>query len=194
MTATLHAAIAPPLRLPLANALEAPDPLAKLIEEPCPGVFTFDAFTKGYCNKLLKELSQHEDVAPNSMNRYGRVLKDIGYGPLCEYLLDKLVNPLTRRFYPSFGTLRHYHGFTVSYSNKQRSLDVHHDDSDITLNICLGGDFKGGKLVFLDDDGKSVAKLEHVVGRAVLHPGAHYHQAQNIKSGNRTNLIMWCSL
>jgi hypothetical protein len=181
-----------PLKKQLAKALAAPDPLAKLIEEPYPGVFTFDAFTRTYCKRLLKELSLFEDVAPNSMNRYGRVLRDIGYGSLCEVLLFDLVNPLVRRLYPSMGRLHSYHGFTVGYSSKQRSLDRHFDSSDMTLNICLGGEFTGGKLVFRDDNGGVLCKLDHTVGKAVLHPGDYMHQAQNIKSGTRTNLILWC--
>ena len=176
----------------LARALSVPDPLAKLISEPAPGVFTFEAFTPRYCKRLLSELSKFEDVAPNSMNRYGRVLQDIGYAHLCEDLLFNLVNPLVRRLYPSIGGLNDYHGFTVSYSKKQRSLDRHVDSSIITLNICLGGDFKGGKLVFSDDDGDVLAKLDHKVGTAVLHPGDYLHEAKNIRSGQRTNLILWC--
>ena len=184
--------IQPLLKPKLVGALAVPDPLADLIEEPCPGVFTFEALTPTSCKQLLEDLARFETVAPNSMNRYGAVLADIGYGPLCESLLHNLVNPLVRRLYPSIGRLSSYHGFTVSYSSKQRSLDSHVDSSDVTLNICLGEVFTGGRLVFRDDDDGIVAKIDHRVGTAVLHPGDYTHQAQNIRSGRRTNLILWC--
>lgn len=185
--------VQPRLRAPLSRALAAPDPIAPLVEEIAQGVFVFDAMPPSYCERLRKDLATFPSVAPNSMNRYGLVLADAGYGALCETLLVDVVNPLARRFYPSFGPLTKYHGFTVNYSAKQRNLDAHHDDCDVTLNICLGGDFKGGKLAFYDDDDNIVATLDHVVGQAVLHPGSYSHAAQNIRSGTRTNLILWCS-
>lgn len=182
----------PPFRMPLALALEAPDPLAELIEEPTPGVFVFDAFTPAYCKHLLAELDQFGDVQPNSMNKYGRVLEDIGYQPFCDSLLDTLVNPLVRRVYPGMGRMKDVYGFTITYSRKQRNLDQHYDSSDATLNICLGRDWSGGRLVFLDDDGRIEAKLNQRVGRAVLHPGSYMHKAQNVTRGERCNLILWC--
>jgi hypothetical protein len=176
----------------LAEALVAPDPLAQLIEEPAPGIFTFNAFNVGYSLKLAHELNRFESEAPNTMNRYGRVLGDIGYGSLGKTLLSTLVRPLTRRFYPSVGHLRSVHGFTVSYSKKQRSLDPHTDDSAVTLNVCLCGGFTGGKLVFRRQDGSIACKIGHRVGMAVLHRGDVMHQAQATRSGERTNLILWC--
>jgi hypothetical protein len=174
------------------QAIYTPDPLAALIEEPCPGVFVFDAFTKEFCNLLLTETDKHKSVAPNSMNKYGVVLEDIGLGNVCEFLLKRLVNPLARRFYPHGGRLTQYHGFIVNYEpGKQKSLDLHYDDSDVTLNVCLGRKFTGGKLLFHSEEG--VAKIEHKVGQAVIHLGEHRHQAQNIQTGKRSNLILWCS-
>jgi predicted 2-oxoglutarate/Fe(II)-dependent dioxygenase YbiX len=90
--------------------------------------------------------------------------------------------------------LRKYHGFVVNYDpKKQGSLDLHEDSSAVTLNACLGRGFTGGKLVFRDDGGKILARVEHKVGQAVLHLGEQQHEAQNIRSGQRSNLILWCS-
>ena len=175
------------------TALRAPDPLASLIQEACPGVFTFNAFSRTFCNHVLSEVDQCESEPPNSMNKYGVVLKDVGMGSLCEHLLKTIVNPLVRRFYPSIGILKRYHGFIVNYDpKKQSSLDLHHDDSIVTLNVCLGRTFTAGDLVFRDDEGKLLARIEHSVGKAVLHLGSHLHQAQGIRTGKRSNLILWC--
>lgn len=174
-------------------AIEAPDPLASLIEEPTPGVFLLKkVFNPDFCEELLAETEKHKAAPPNSMNRYGVVLKDIGLGGFCESVLKKLVNPLARRFYPGGGRLRSYHGFIVNYNpRKQASLAVHYDDSDVTLNVCLGRKFTGGKLVLYDDDGLRT-KIDQRVGQAIVHLGIHRHQAQNLRTGERANLIMWC--
>lgn len=175
-------------------ALGVKDPFARLMTEVCPGVYVFDAFTKDFCRKLLAQVERHEPEAPNSMNKYGLVLRDAGYGRLCEHLLESVVKPLTRRFYPGVGELRKYHGFIVSYDpEKQGSLDLHEDSSSVTLNVCLGRKFTGGKLLFYDDGGEEVACIGHKVGQAVLHLGERQHEAKPIRSGTRTNLILWCS-
>lgn len=180
---------------PLYKALLEPDPLADLIEEPCGGVFAFDAFSRSYCNTLLREIEKFEVSAPNSMNRYGVALRDVGMGLLCEQLLDEIVNPLVRRLYPGLWPLKRYHGFIVNYDpKKQGSLDLHEDDSIVTLNVCLGHTFTGGKLVFRDGDkaNTKLASIEHKIGRAVLHLGSQLHEAEKIKTGQRSNLILWC--
>ena len=39
--------------------------------------------------------------------------------------------------------------FVVEYgADKDKKLDWHVDDSDVTLNVCLGKQFEGGDLVF----------------------------------------------
>jgi hypothetical protein len=49
-----------------------------------------------------------------------------------------LVNPLDS-----------HHGFIVEYEiGKDSKLDFHVDDADVTLNLCLGQEFKGGALYF----------------------------------------------
>ncbi len=60
------------------------------------------------------------------------------------------------------------------------------------IDVCLGGNFTGGRLVFIGPGGVTDCKIDHKVGTAVLHPGEYMHQAQNTKTGERTNLILWC--
>jgi len=75
-------------------------------------------------------------------------------------------------------------------------LDMHHDDSDVTLNVCLGRQFTGATLSFCGgfgatDHRKHTHTYHHRVGRAVLHLGTHRHGADDIVSGERYNLIVW---
>ena len=176
------------------DALNAPDPLARLIAEIAPGVFTFDVFSKRFCAKLVSMLADCESVVPNSMNKYGIELRQVGMGGLCKALLDDVVNPLTRRFYPSIVRLCDYHGFVVAYApDKQRKLMLHCDQSDVTLNICLGKKFTGGDLILADNvTGRTSAALGQVVGRGVLHRGSQLHRTAPVTSGERMNLILWC--
>ena len=50
---------------------------------------------------------------------------------------------------PGASTLDHHRSFTVSYEvGKDVDLAYHFDDSEITLNVNLGGKFEGGELLF----------------------------------------------
>ena len=78
-----------------------------------------------------------------------------------------------------------------------RNLDMHHDASEVTLNVCLGrGEFSASGLRFCGEFGRadhrqSKLQLQHSLGRAVLHLGRHRHGADDIASGERVNLIVW---
>ena len=73
-------------------------------------------------------------------------------------------------------------GFLVEYElGKDSKLDVHVDDSEVTVNTCLGSQFEGGSLFFeniicdrhqqvpLQPD--SLKEVSHIVGHAVVHTG-----------------------
>ena len=76
-------------------------------------------------------------------------------------------------------------------------LDMHHDASEVTLNVCLGKEsFSASGLRFCGDFGssdhrRSRATVEHTIGTAVLHLGRQRHGADEIQSGERVNLIVW---
>ena len=49
--------------------------------------------------------------------------------------------PVAKHLWKDIGqdSLDHHHGFTVEYGDqKDKQLDMHVDDSEITLNYCLG--------------------------------------------------------
>mmetsp|Transcript_55565 Transcript_55565/g.104528 ORF Transcript_55565/g.104528 Transcript_55565/m.104528 type:complete len:382 (+) Transcript_55565:2-1147(+) len=92
-----------------------------------------------------------------------------------------------------------HHAFTVRYAaSEQPGLDMHHDDADVTLNVCLSAsvDLEGSGLSFCgvvgaSDHRKHRFTLQHQVGRAVIHLGVHRHGADDVHAGTRQNLIMW---
>ena len=57
---------------------------------------------------------------------------------------------------------------------------MHHDASEVTLNVCLGREFTGAGLRFCGRFGgashrKSACVLSHHPGRAVIHLGRQRH-------------------
>eukprot|EP00933_Yihiella_yeosuensis_P042522 TRINITY_DN3713_c0_g1_i1.p1 TRINITY_DN3713_c0_g1~~TRINITY_DN3713_c0_g1_i1.p1 ORF type:complete len:197 (+),score=28.10 TRINITY_DN3713_c0_g1_i1:35-592(+) len=174
---------------------------------------------KHFCNRILQELQAVEAWAgrsgwnlsrPNSMNRYGLVLKDVGLSAISKCLASVVVQPLVKAVWPEKDDVTSdLHAFTVRYrGGEDRRLDTHVDASDVTLNVCLGEQFKGGGVYFHSRrDGGSVDPMTlphpndcphclvthgHEPGVALLHLGDHIHGAHNIDSGMRTNLVLWC--
>lgn len=183
------------------------------------GIYTFDLFTPLFCDLLIAEVDAFEATSlpcrrPNTMNKLGLVVNDIGLEPLLRNILECLVGPMSRALYGDVddasmitSALDHHHSFIVRYRNDKklkgdvddgsRGLDMHHDASEATLNICLGRDnFTSGGLRFCGrfgdaDHRRAGALVSHAKGRAILHLGRHRHGADNIESGERMNLIMW---
>lgn len=150
-------------------------------------------------------------VPPNSMHQHGVVLEDLGLDGLCEAFLRGAVLPVARHLFEPFhgADLDEHHGYLVEYgANEDEDLGFHVDDSDVTLNLCLGDGgadgrgFDGAELTLMglrcelhrqtsvfDDE---VVELEHLPGTAILHAGAHRHRVEPIRRGRRRNLILWC--
>jgi hypothetical protein len=126
------------------------------------------------------------------MNNYGLVVNEMGMQPLMDGLLE-LLAPLANRLFssePVVHGLDHHHSFIVQYKSDNlkgdRGLDMHHDASEVTVNVCLGRDnFQGGDLLFCGradaaDHRKYQHSYKHVKGRAVMHLGRHRHGAEDI--------------
>ena len=68
---------------------------------------------------------------------------------------------------------------------------MHHDASEITCNVCLGGDFSGAGLRFCGQFGSPTHRRTSAVvsrerGRALLHLGRQRHGADDLSSGERS--------
>mmetsp|Transcript_15584 Transcript_15584/g.45007 ORF Transcript_15584/g.45007 Transcript_15584/m.45007 type:complete len:489 (-) Transcript_15584:12-1478(-) len=199
--------------------------LKQLVTEIGPGIYTFDLFTPLFCDLLIAEVDAFEATKlpcrrPNTMNKLGLVVNDIGLEPILTDILESLMDPICQILYGEdapiiTSALDHHHSFIVRYRNESnnttkkhsvvaatdddgsRGLDMHHDASEATLNVCLGRDgFTSGGLRFCgrygDANHRSTgALISHSKGRAILHLGRHRHGADDIESGERINLIMW---
>ncbi|KAL6040560.1 2-oxoglutarate and iron-dependent oxygenase domain-containing protein 2 [Balamuthia mandrillaris] len=167
-------------------------------------LYSLVVFTPEFCQQLIEEVDHFERsglpvMRPNSMNNYGLILDEIGFRPFFSELREKYVVPLASMLYPDCGgdSLDDHHSFIVQYEmDKDRDLDFHYDDSEVTLNLCLGKDFQGGSLYFkglLEDEETHSEGFEYeqIPGRALLHMGRHRHGAKPIIAGERYNLIVW---
>lgn len=185
-----------------------------IMSEPSPGVFTFEMLQPRFCELLLAEVENFEKwvneakfriMRPNTMNKYGAVLDDFGLETMLDKLMEGFIRPISKVFFPEVGgsTLDSHHGFVVEYG-KDRDVDLgfHVDDSEVTLNVCLGKQFSGGELFFrgtrcdkhvnTGSQSEEIFDYSHVPGRAVLHRGRHRHGARATTSGHRINLLLWC--
>ena len=145
------------------------DALRAHLRAEAPGVVSFPCFTAAFCATLLAEVEHaaRDGAAgprlarPNGMNRYGLVLNQIGLEPLLTTLLARHVAPLAAALFGAEGARADdHHAFVVRYARGEDvGLDMHEDDSDVTLNVCLGKVFEGATLTFCgalgddDDDG-----------------------------------------
>jgi hypothetical protein len=85
------------------------------------------------------------------MNNYGVVVNDIGLEPLLDSFQATVLQPLCAALYPGAVTSRldAHHSFLVEYEQgRDLGLDMHTDDSDVTVNVCLGREFEGAGLTF----------------------------------------------
>ena len=184
-----------------------------VMHDLCPGAFAVPLLSSEECVELLADIdrrrSERADRSlgpPSSMHDHGVILADIGLGDWVDALLAERIRPLAAELLPEHhgATLDHHHAYLVEYSAQHdEDLGFHVDDSEVTLNLCLGEEpFSGAELVLLGrrcaahrqtpvDPGERL-EIEHEVGTAILHAGAHRHQVEPIRRGVRRNLIVWC--
>mmetsp|Transcript_18579 Transcript_18579/g.62276 ORF Transcript_18579/g.62276 Transcript_18579/m.62276 type:complete len:450 (-) Transcript_18579:139-1488(-) len=176
-----------------------------LLTEVSPGVYSFRMATPAFCEAFLEEMAHFEasglpKARPNSMNRYGVIVNEIGMERLVDVLQQEIICPLAELLYSEVKgclSLDHHHTFMVEYQEGQDlGLDMHHDDSEVTLNLCLGREFTGAGLRFCGVFGEPTYRkfsyqYKHIPGQAVLHLGRQRHGADDIASGERMNLIVW---
>ena len=158
-------------------------------------------------------------MRPNSMNNYGVHLNIVGMRKCMDDIMHNVLQPLAMAIFMSdhrdvykqpaglfpdqYVPLRSHHSFTIRYSlGEDTDLSTHRDDSDVTLNVCLGKQFTGGSLFFCNTGVPQVDfnnpmqmpptfDFDHEIGTAVVHLGRLQHGARPIASGTRCNLIMW---
>ena len=172
---------------------------ASLVTEEAHEIFSFPLLTEEACDHLADEVDNFVASGlparrPNSMNRYGLILNEVGFRPSLD-VLQRAVWPIARGLWPVEGEqFDSHHSFVVSYKpDEDRGLDMHTDDSDVTFNVCLGRNFTAAGLTFCGNmgagDHRQIShRYLHHKGRAVMHLGRRRHGADDISQGHRMNL------
>jgi len=174
-----------------------------IIKKEAEGIYSFDLFTEKFCRALLDEVDNYFDTGlpvrrPNSMNNYGLIVNEIGMRPAITKFQQEVLLPIAKLLFPNIGySFHNHHSFMVQYrATEDPNLDLHTDDSDVTVNICLGEEFTGSGLTFCGYVGAADHRhfnysYQHKKGRAVIHLGTRRHGADDIHTGTRRNLIIW---
>ena len=133
------------------------------------------------------------------------LLNELGFDeglltPLREHYLSMIAG----RLFPDCGgaTLNSHRAFVVSYGpDADRDLDLHYDNSEVTVNISLDDRFQEGELYIgrmLTDtqsmprgSGAEYCACQHQLGCALLHRGQQMHGALPLSAGTRHNLVIW---
>ena len=199
---------------PLPN-LEQDTAWTNAVRELHPGLFALRILRPEACARLLqqidvareRELERGGQISiPNSMHQHGALLGELGFESLLVDLRTRWIRPIAAHVLPQFNgaTLNAHHGYLVEYArDKDERLGFHVDDSDITFNLCLSSDSaEGAELTMLGlrcDQHRQTDVLpgeryeyRHEPGVAVLHAGRHRHRVEELRSGARRNLILWC--
>lgn len=188
-----------------------------------PGIISFGLLKPDLCSRLLDEARHYVEsglpaLAPNSMNRYGVILNDIGLRPSFMALFRRYVKGIGGRLFgddsaratdlygkplgtDNWGgsTLTDHHTFVVRYQpDADRDLAMHVDECDVTFNIALTSDvYEGGDLAFCGVFGNEDYRNHHfsyrhaTPGRCVVHAGKRRHGVTGVEAGERASLIMW---
>ncbi|RLN23196.1 putative PKHD-type hydroxylase [Panicum miliaceum] len=165
-----------------------------IMTEPIPGVYSFAMLQPTFCEMLLEEVENFEKwvhamkfkiMRPNTMNKYGAVLDDFGLEAMLNQFMEQFVAPISRVFYPEVGggTLDTHHAFVVEYGkDRDVELGFHVDDSEVTLNVCLGKQFSGGELYFrgIRCDNHVNSETQH---EAIMHLGYALSPRRQGKTG-----------
>lgn len=172
------------------------------------GVFALPVFSERFCQLLCEELDAFGRSGlpcgqPNSMNRHGALLDELGLYPgLLDPLVREWLVPLCSQI-PAFaavggGHLNSHKSFVVTYRiGEDEHLTEHFDNAEVTLNANLGLSFEAGELCFYGhkDAATDAPSAHHAwtagVGHAVLHLGQQVHAALPITEGERRNLVIW---
>ncbi|XP_062619251.1 2-oxoglutarate and iron-dependent oxygenase domain-containing protein 2-like isoform X1 [Saccostrea cucullata] len=171
-------------------------------------VYAFPFFTDEFCRLFVEEMEHFEESdcpkgRPNTMNKHGVLLNEIGFDEnFLSPLRENYLTPITSLLYPDVGgaSLDSHKAFVVTYKlGEDTDLNYHYDNAEVTLNVSMGKEFSGGELYFGDlfephkapSQSVKYAEYSHRPTIALLHRGQHRHGALPITSGERYNLIIW---
>eukprot|EP00804_Cyclotella_cryptica_P027660 CCRYP_010283-RA/>CCRYP_010283-RA protein AED:0.02 eAED:0.02 QI:107/1/1/1/1/1/2/91/468 len=203
-----------------------PSLLEQLMNQEMFDVYSFPLLSTQFCYLLRKTVRDLSDLCESDTEfQYLKLghrpidLDSIGLGWVNDMLFNLFIRPMTKHLFAKSeqlqntnksrnapSTLDWRHGYVAGYSSlpngskgaTRHRLVPHTDDSEITLNCCLGEEnYVGGHVEFYglrgsEDEGQLIGKVERPnVGTALLHSGRHLHSVSEVTNGDRYALIIW---
>ncbi|XP_072232231.1 multifunctional procollagen lysine hydroxylase and glycosyltransferase LH3 [Leuresthes tenuis] len=175
------------------------------VEQPCPDVYWFPAFSEKMCDHLVETMEDHGEWSGGNhkderlAGGYENVptvdthMNQIGFEKEWLKFLKEYIVPVTEKLYPGYyPKAQAIMNFVVRYRpDEQPSLRPHHDSSTFTINIALnskGIDYEGGGCRFLRYDCKVESPRK---GWSFMHPGrlTHYHEGLPTTKGTRYIMV-----
>ncbi|XP_061664656.1 multifunctional procollagen lysine hydroxylase and glycosyltransferase LH3 isoform X1 [Syngnathoides biaculeatus] len=175
------------------------------VEQPCPDVYWFPAFSEKMCDDLVETMEDYGEWSGGKhrderlAGGYENVptvdihMNQIGFEKEWLKFLKEYIAPITEKLYPGYSPkAQAIMNFVVRYRpDEQPSLRPHHDSSTFTINIALNSkdvDYQGGGCRFLRYDCKVESPRK---GWSFMHPGrlTHYHEGLPTTSGTRYIMV-----
>uniref|UniRef100_A0A4W6EAH6 procollagen-lysine 5-dioxygenase n=1 Tax=Lates calcarifer TaxID=8187 RepID=A0A4W6EAH6_LATCA len=174
-----------------------------LVEQPCPDVYWFPAFSDKMCDQLVETMEDYGQWSGGTNKRlaggYENVptvdihMNQIGFEKEWLKFLKEYIVPVTEKLYPGYyPKAQAIMNFVVRYRpDEQPSLRPHHDSSTFTINIALNRknvDYEGGGCRFLRYNCKVESPRK---GWSFMHPGrlTHYHEGLPTTRGTRYIMV-----
>ncbi|XP_034020441.1 multifunctional procollagen lysine hydroxylase and glycosyltransferase LH3 [Thalassophryne amazonica] len=177
----------------------------RFVEQPCPDVYWFPAFSDKMCDDLVETMEDFGQWSGGShkderlAGGYENVptvdihMNQIGFEKEWLKFLKEYIAPVTEKLYPGYYAKAHaIMNFVVRYRpDEQPSLRPHHDSSTFTINIALNRkdiDYEGGGCRFLRYECKVESPRK---GWSFMHPGrlTHYHEGLPTTRGTRYIMV-----
>uniref|UniRef100_A0AAQ4RXL4 procollagen-lysine 5-dioxygenase n=1 Tax=Gasterosteus aculeatus aculeatus TaxID=481459 RepID=A0AAQ4RXL4_GASAC len=175
------------------------------VEQPCPDVYWFPAFSEKMCDHLV-ETMEHNGQWSGGSHKDERLAGGYENVPTVDIhmtqiefekewlkFLKEYIAPVTEKLYPGyFPKAQAIMNFVVRYRpDEQPSLRPHHDSSTFTINVALnskGSDYEGGGCRFLRYDCQVESPRK---GWSFMHPGrlTHYHEGLPTTRGTRYIMV-----
>ena len=170
-----------------------------MADEIGPNVIEFPLFTEKFCKEIInlaesnKWITDRHTFYPTT----DQTMESLGMQKIYQRVLEEFVYPVWIWFWELAGdewNTLNSENFIAKYDTlNQGSLNLHHDDSLITLNVRLNDEFKGG--------GTYLPKYKTTLqpkkaGNVMCHPGkiTHLHGGRPVEEGTRYILVTFTSI
>lgn len=188
--------------------------LAVLMDEEMYDIFSFPLLSLDFCRQLREFVAALHSYGQTNKKDYASLLvgrrpvdlDTVGFGWLNDLLFQLVLKPVSRHLFQSSETLQDLdwrQGYVAGYSARpsegkpRERLATHTDDSEVTLNVCLGDEsFQGGLLEFrglrgTEEEGQLVGTFAPQPGLALIHAGRHFHHVTQVTAGDRFAYVIW---